>query len=51
MMARDGSLAAETRKKLLDRANADRMLVQGYHVPFPASGYITRSGKGYDLVR
>lgn len=46
----DGAVAAETRKKLLDRASADRMLVQGYHFPFPASGYITRSGKGYDLM-
>jgi len=46
----DGSQAAETRKKLLDRASADRMLVQGYHFPFPASGYITKGAKGYDLV-
>lgn len=46
----DGAMAAETRKKLLDRAAADRMLVQGYHFPFPASGYIARRGTGYDLV-
>lgn len=46
----DGDMAAETRKRLLDRAAADRMLVQGYHFPFPASGYITRTAKGYDFV-
>jgi len=46
----DGPMAAETRKKLLDRAAADKMLVQGYHFPFPASGYITRRGTGYDVV-
>jgi glyoxylase-like metal-dependent hydrolase (beta-lactamase superfamily II) len=46
----DGNLAADTRKKLLDRAAADKMLVQGYHFPFPASGYIARRGTGYDLV-
>lgn len=46
----DGALAVETRRKLLDRASADRMLVQGYHFPFPASGYITKSAQGYDLV-
>ena len=34
----DGDIAVATRKKLLDRAAADRMLVQGYHFPFPASG-------------
>ena len=27
---------------MLDRAAADRMLVQGYHFPFPASGYIVK---------
>jgi hypothetical protein len=26
------------------------MLVQGYHFPFPASGYITKGARGYDLV-
>jgi glyoxylase-like metal-dependent hydrolase (beta-lactamase superfamily II) len=46
----DGAMAAETRKKLLDRAAADKMLVQGYHFPFPASGYIAKRGSGYDLV-
>ena len=43
-------MAVDTRKKLLDRAAADRMLVQGYHFPFPASGYIARDAKGYNFV-
>jgi glyoxylase-like metal-dependent hydrolase (beta-lactamase superfamily II) len=46
----DPVMATETRKKLLDRASADKMLVQGYHFPFPASGYIAKRGTGYDLV-
>jgi glyoxylase-like metal-dependent hydrolase (beta-lactamase superfamily II) len=46
----DGPMAVETRKKLLDRASADKMLVQGYHFPFPASGHIAKGGKGYDFV-
>ena len=46
----DGAVAAETRKKMLDRASADKMLVQGYHFPFPASGYIAKRGTSYDLV-
>jgi glyoxylase-like metal-dependent hydrolase (beta-lactamase superfamily II) len=46
----DGDMAAQTRKLLLDRAVADRMLVQGYHFPFPASGYIARESKGYEFV-
>lgn len=46
----DGNMAVETRKKLLDRAVADKMLVQGYHFPFPASGHVVKAGSGYDLV-
>ncbi len=46
----DGNKAAETRKALLDRAAADKMLAHGYHWPFPASGYITKTATGYDLV-
>jgi glyoxylase-like metal-dependent hydrolase (beta-lactamase superfamily II) len=46
----DGDTAAATRKKLLDRAASDRMLVQGYHFPFPGSGHIVRSGSGFELV-
>jgi glyoxylase-like metal-dependent hydrolase (beta-lactamase superfamily II) len=46
----DGNKAAETRKALLDRAAADKMLAHGYHWPFPASGHITKTASGYDLV-
>lgn len=46
----DGNKAADTRKMLLDRAAADKMLAHGYYWPFPASGYIVKIAKGYDLV-
>jgi len=46
----DGEAAVATRKRLLDRAASDRMLVQGYHFPFPASGHIVRSGSGFELI-
>lgn len=46
----DPVLAVKTRRRLLDRAAADRMLVQGYHFPFPASGHIARDGKGFSFV-
>jgi len=46
----EGPRAVETRRQLLDRAAADRMLVQGYHFPFPAIGHIARAGGGYDFV-
>jgi glyoxylase-like metal-dependent hydrolase (beta-lactamase superfamily II) len=46
----DGPMAVDTRRRLLDRAVADKMLVQGYHFPFPASGHVTKSGTNYDFV-
>ena len=46
----DGPLAAKTRTDMLDRAAADRMLVEAYHFPFPACGHIVKSGAGYDLA-
>jgi glyoxylase-like metal-dependent hydrolase (beta-lactamase superfamily II) len=45
----DGNMAVDTRKRLLDRAAADKMLVAGYHWPFPAAGYITKEGSGFHL--
>lgn len=46
----DGPLAAKTRTDMLDRAAADRVLIEAYHFPFPACGHIVKSGSGYDLV-
>ena len=46
----DGDMAAATRRAMLDRAAADKMLVQGYHFPFPASGYIAKTATGYEVV-
>lgn len=46
----DGPMAVETRKRLLDRAAADKLLVHGYHFPFPASGYIVKTATGYEVV-
>ena len=46
----DGPLAVATRKAMLDRAAADRTLVEAFHFPFPACGHIEKSGTGYELV-
>ena len=46
----DGAAAVATRKKLFDRAAADRMLVTGYHFPFPACGHLVKTASGYEHV-
>lgn len=46
----DGQAAAASRRRILDRAAADRTLVTGYHFPFPATGYIAREGNAYRFV-
>ena len=45
----DGPLAVKARKQMLDRAAADRMLVEAYHFPFPACGHIVKRGEGFEL--
>jgi glyoxylase-like metal-dependent hydrolase (beta-lactamase superfamily II) len=46
----DGPRAVKARRAMLDRAAADRMLVEAYHFPFPACGHIVKAGTGYELV-
>ncbi len=42
--------AADTRKKLLDRCVADRVLISGSHVPFPGFGHIDKVADHYAWV-
>ena len=46
----DKAMAVATRKRLYDMAAAEKMIVQGYHFPFPAMAYVEKSGSGYRLV-
>lgn len=46
----DGPQAVAARRRMLDQAASDRMLVEAYHFPFPACGHIARTKTGYDLV-
>jgi len=46
----DGPLAVKTRIAMLDRAAADRLLIEAYHFPFPACGHIAKTATGYELV-
>jgi glyoxylase-like metal-dependent hydrolase (beta-lactamase superfamily II) len=46
----DKGQAVETRKKLYDMAASEKMMVQGFHFPFPSVAYVEKSGSGYRLV-
>jgi glyoxylase-like metal-dependent hydrolase (beta-lactamase superfamily II) len=43
----DGAMAEATRRKVYDMLATDRMMVQGFHYPFPSVAYIEKSGSGY----
>jgi glyoxylase-like metal-dependent hydrolase (beta-lactamase superfamily II) len=43
-------MAAATRRRALERASGDGMLVAGMHLPFPGFGHVAREGKGYRFV-
>lgn len=46
----DKAQAVETRKKLYDMAATEKMMVQGYHIPFPSLVNVERNGSGFRLV-
>jgi len=46
----DAPLAEASRRKLLDRVIADKVLICGYHFPFPGAGMISKDGDGYALT-
>jgi glyoxylase-like metal-dependent hydrolase (beta-lactamase superfamily II) len=46
----DKPQAVQTRRKIYDMAATDKMMVQGYHFPFPSAVYVEKSGNGYRLV-
>jgi glyoxylase-like metal-dependent hydrolase (beta-lactamase superfamily II) len=48
----DGDMdqAVVARRRLLEQATTDRMLVLGYHLPFPGVGNVARDGSAYRWV-
>ena len=37
-------------RRIYDMASADKLLISGYHFPFPGLGYIEKAGSGYRLI-
>jgi glyoxylase-like metal-dependent hydrolase (beta-lactamase superfamily II) len=46
----DGAKAEETRRKFYDMAATEKMLIAGFHFPFPSLGHVEKDGTGYRLV-
>ncbi len=45
----DAATAEASRRKMLDRVIADKVMICGYHFPFPGAGTVTKDGAGYAL--
>ena len=43
----DPAMAEETRRKVYDMLVAEKMMVQGFHYPFPGLAYIEKAGSAY----
>jgi glyoxylase-like metal-dependent hydrolase (beta-lactamase superfamily II) len=46
----DGKMAEETRRKVYDMVSAEKMLVQGFHYPFPGLAHLEKTADGYREV-
>jgi glyoxylase-like metal-dependent hydrolase (beta-lactamase superfamily II) len=46
----DGAQAVATRRRLLEMATSEEMVVVGYHFPFPGVGHLVREGAAYRFV-
>lgn len=48
----DGDIeqAVQSRRRLLDQATTDRVLLLGYHLPFPGVGNVARDGAAYRWI-
>jgi glyoxylase-like metal-dependent hydrolase (beta-lactamase superfamily II) len=46
----DGPQAVITRRKLYDMLATDRILMSGYHIPFPSLVHVEKAGNGYRTI-
>ena len=46
----DPNLTIATRKKFYDMAAAEKMIVSGYHFPYPCVGHVEKTAAGYEMV-
>jgi glyoxylase-like metal-dependent hydrolase (beta-lactamase superfamily II) len=46
----DPDMAEATRRKTYDMLSADKLLVQGFHFPFPGAAHVEKDGNGYRVI-
>jgi glyoxylase-like metal-dependent hydrolase (beta-lactamase superfamily II) len=46
----DADMAEKSRRRVYDMMVADRLMVQGFHYPFPGLGNVEKDGGGYRVV-
>jgi glyoxylase-like metal-dependent hydrolase (beta-lactamase superfamily II) len=46
----DADVARATRRRMLDMAASEKTQVHFYHAPFPSTGFIAKSGSGFEFV-
>jgi len=46
----DAELAEQTRRKFYDMVVAEKARMHGFHLPFPANGYVEKDGSSYRFV-
>ena len=46
----DGDVAEKTRRRVYDMVVAEKLMVQGFHYPFPGLGHVEKDGSGYRVV-
>jgi glyoxylase-like metal-dependent hydrolase (beta-lactamase superfamily II) len=46
----DGDVAEKTRRRVYDMVVAEKLMVQGFHYPFPGLGHVEKDGSGYRVI-
>jgi len=46
----DGDQAEKTRRRVYDMVSAEKLLLQGFHYPFPGLAHLEKDGNGYRVI-
>jgi glyoxylase-like metal-dependent hydrolase (beta-lactamase superfamily II) len=46
----DADVAEKTRRRVYDMVVAEKLMVQGFHYPFPGLGHVEKDGGGYRVI-